>query len=229
MFDSGQKLKYSVDIIKVIDATGSMAGLIGKVKTNALAFHERLTAALEEQGKEIDPLRVKVIAYRDYAFDGPRAMNESPFFTLPDEKEQFAEFVRKLEANGGGDEPEHGLEALALAMKSKWATSGDKRREVVVVWTDASAHPLEKTVATPPAHYPGDLPKDFDALTDLWEGQEAVMNTSTKRLILFAPDCEPWNTIANCWNNVIQHPARAGEGLAETDYKTVLNTIANSI
>src|SRR5262249_6640820 len=147
---------------------------------------------------------------------------------LPEEREQFAEFVGALQAAGGGDDPEHGLEALALAIKSEWGTTGAKRREIVALWTDTGAHPLEKAAAAPPPHYPRDLPPSFDQLSDLWETQPG-MRATPKRLILFAPDAAPWNVIENTWRNVIQHQARAGEGLADTDLHTILATLANSI
>ena len=223
-----QGIQYSVDIVLCIDATGSMGGLIDQAKTNALQFYEDLSNAMSEKDKVVDNLRVKVIAFRDYYVDGENSMIESGFFSLPGEAEDFAAFVNPLTAHGGGDDPETGLEALSLAIKSDWSKSGDRRRQIIVVWTDASVHPLEKNVESKPSNYPTDLPKNFDELTDLWEGQE-YMNMAAKRIIIYAPDASGWTDIATHWNNSIHYPSKAGEGLSEVDYRTILDAIANSV
>lgn len=222
-----QGLTYDVDIALVIDATGSMSGIIDKVKDRALAFYEELDKAMKDKGKFVDQLRIRVIAYRDFYFDSPdEAFVASPFFTLPAEKENFASFVRRLAANGGGDEPENGLEALAEAIRSPWSSGAVKRRQVIVVWTDASTHKLEHPGK--PAGYPGGMPKDLNELTDMWDGQSYV-NTSYKRLIIYAPDAYAWSEIGASWDNAIHYPSKAGEGLAEVDYLEFLNAIANSV
>ena len=183
---------------------------------------------MEEKGKMIDDLRIRVVAFRDYYVDGDNAMRTSPFFRLPQEKEQFATFVNPLQADGGGDEPENSLEALALAMQSDWAKSGDKRRQIIVMWTDASAHPLEKNASAKPGNYPKALPQDFDELTDMWEGQ-SHMRMAAKRLIIYAPDAYAWTDIATHWNNTLHQTSKSGEGLSDVDYRTILDAIANSV
>jgi hypothetical protein len=114
-------------------------------------------------------------------------------------------------ARGGGDAPESGLEAVALAVNSPWTTSGDRRRQVIVVWTDSPAQPLTGEPA--PAPFGDKIPKDFSALTDLWENEQGVMGTSSKRLIVLAPDGPGWTDISGVWENVVHHPSKAGEGL----------------
>lgn len=224
-----QGIKYSVDIVMCMDSTGSMGGIIDKVKSNVLRFHEDLARVMEEKEKVIDTLRVRGIAFRDYYHDDhDSAMHESPFFTLPEEKERLAAFIQTCRADGGGDEPESGLEALALAMKSDWSKSGDRRRQIIVVWTDASAHPLEKKADSKPSNYPVGMPATFSELTDLWEGQHP-MNSSAKRLIVYAPDAQPWTDISNYWENTVHYPSKAGEGCGEVDYSAILDAIANSV
>jgi hypothetical protein len=182
---------------------------------------------LTDKGKNVDELRVRVIAFRDFKADGAAALQESPFFSLPAEQGGFAEFVRGLVPEGGGDAPESGLEAVALAINSPWTTSGDRRRQVVVVWTDSPAQPLED--GSGPAPYGDKIPKDFSGLTDLWENEQGVMGASSKRLILFAPDGPGWTDISGVWENVVHHPSKAGEGLSEVDYGTIIDSIANSV
>lgn len=223
-----QGLKYSVDMVLCIDATGSMGSIINRVKTNALKFHDDLSSSMAEKSKNIDTLRLKVVVFRDYYADGEQAMKASEFFTLPDEADGFSAFVNSITADGGGDEPENGLEALALAIKSDWSKSGDKRRQIIIVWTDASAHELEKNNGAKPGNYSPDLPASFDELTDDWEGQ-SYMSQTAKRLIMYAPDAYPWTDIANNWENVIHYSSKAGDGLADVDYQEILSAIASSV
>ena len=130
-------LRYAVDIVFCIDVTGSMSPILDRVKDNALDFYDDVQKNLTDKGKNVDELRVRVIAFRDFKADGAAALQESPFFSLPAEQPGFAEFVRGLVPEGGGDAPESGLEAVALSINSPWTTSGDRRRQVIVVWTDS--------------------------------------------------------------------------------------------
>jgi von Willebrand factor type A domain len=222
-----QGLHYNVDIVMCIDATGSMSPIIGKVKENALRFYDDLSQLMNQKSKVIDNLRVRVIVYRDYYADGNKAMETSDFFSLPEQKTEFQNFINVIQADGGGDEPENGLEALALAIKSDWNTEGDKRRQIIILWTDASVHPLEFRLGNKPQNYPTDIPATFDALTDLWDSQN--ISRAAKRLIIYSPDAYAWTDIANHWENTIQYPSKAGEGLNEVDYQTILDAIANSV
>jgi hypothetical protein len=220
-------LKYAVDICFCVDVTGSMSPILDRVKDNALRFYDDVQKNLTDKGKHVDELRVRVIAFRDLKADGAAALQQSPFFSLPDEQASFAEFVRGLVPEGGGDAPESGLEAVALAIHSPWTTSGDRRRQVIVVWTDAPAQPLTGEPA--PAPFTEKIPKDFSGLTDLWENEQGVMGASAKRLIVFAPDGPGWTDISGVWENVVHHPSKAGEGLSDVDYGTIVDSIANSV
>ena len=221
------QILYTVDIVLCIDATGSMSSIINSVKAGALRFYDDLTAKMQSKDKVIDVMRVRVIAFRDYYDDASGAMIESPFFTLPHEQDAFKQFVSKIEADGGGDEPENGLEAVSLAIKSDWSKIGDKRRQVIVVWTDASAHPLEK--GDKPRHYPTDMPSNFDELTDIYEANQGYMNKNAKRIVLFAPEAYPWTDMGTNWNQAILYPSKAGDGLNDIDYGSILDLIAHSV
>jgi hypothetical protein len=220
-------LSYAVDIVFCIDATGSMTPILDQVKANALRFYDDVQSNLTAKGKNIDELRVRVVAFRDIVADGEAALQESPFFALPTEQAGFSAFVNGLTAEGGGDAPESGLEAVALAMTSPWTTRGDRRRQVVVVWTDQPAHPLDAS-ALPPA-LGSRVPADFSALTDLWEDPQGPLGSSSKRLILFAPDGPGWSDISGVWENVVHNPSQAGRGLSDIDYGTIIDSIGNSV
>lgn len=103
-------LKYNVDIVMCIDATGSMNGILNTVKRNALNFYDDLVAQMQRKGKQINDLRIRVIVFRDYIADGDQAMLATDFFAMPREREEFRELVATIKAHGGGDDPEDGLE-----------------------------------------------------------------------------------------------------------------------
>lgn len=222
-----QGLQYAVDLALCIDATGSMSPVIDLVKSHVLRFFDDLNEAMQRKQKRISQLRARIIVFRDLHVDGTQALLASPFFVLPDERAAFAAFIAPVRASGGGDEPESGLEALAVAIRSDWVRTGDKRRHVVVVWTDASAHRLEDAVAAGTYGYPTGLPASFAELTACWEGEG--MDPGAKRLLIYAPDAYPWNDIQAGWENVAHVVSRAGEGLGEHDYADVIEVIANSV
>jgi hypothetical protein len=62
-------LSYAVDIVFCIDVTGSMTPILDAVKANALRFYDDVQANLTDKGKNVDELRVRIIAFRDFAAD----------------------------------------------------------------------------------------------------------------------------------------------------------------
>ncbi len=226
---SNYKLSYGVDLVFCIDSTGSMDHIIDTVKNNALNFYQDFMNVMNEKNKHVESLRVRLISFKDYYYDRENAMMVTDFFNLPEQAEDFKECVSSIEAEGGGDDPEDGLEALAFAMKSQWSTDAPKRRHVIVVWSDEAAHDLGFGKAAP--NYPRGMAKDFNELTRWWgsRSQPGVMDESAKRLLIFAPDKNGWNQISENWNNVIMYESEAGNGLAECDYSQILNAISNTV
>lgn len=229
----------NVDIVFVIDATESMQPLIDKVKSLTLSFREELEKGLERNKRRIKNLRIKVIVFRDYYVDDKYAMEESRFFILPEEKQDFYNFVSKIRAGGGGDEPESGLEALALALRSDFVKDGDKKRHVIVLFTDASAHPFEQQKDGIPNNYPAQMFRNLGDLYQTWgTGQDALgvsidfstrMLKDAKRLVLFAPSIYPWNEIELDLENVIRKDMDKGNGGRDLDLEDVIALISNSI
>jgi len=217
----GDSIKYAVDIVMCIDGTESMNHFMKKFKSFALQFCDKLEKKMLEQGRRVAQLRSRVIVFRDYWADSADlAMQSSKFFNLRTQASEFASFISGITATGGGDEPENGLEGLALALQSDWEKSQDfaKQRQVVVVFTDASAHSLEKSPK--PSHYPQNIPNTFDELTDYWHD----MPTTSKRLLLFAPDASPW-VVMDSWENAIYFRSKAGQGLEKLEMDEIWNEI----
>lgn len=66
--------KYTVEIVFVIDATGSMGEFIDEVKQMAVKFHKMLADGLGAEKKGIESLRARVITFRDVSEEGDDAI-----------------------------------------------------------------------------------------------------------------------------------------------------------
>ena len=220
-----QGMDYNVDIVMCIDATGSMDAIIDEVKNNALTLYQRFVEEMGKKSKSVAQLRIKVIAFRDFAVDS-EPLVESDFFVLNEDggAEALYAFMDNIKACGGGDLPENSLEALAVAFKSDWVRTGSIRRHVVMMFTDAAAIPLGEKAGCP--GYPEGMPADIAELRDWWEGQE--METRAKRLLLFAPDMDPWCNMVD-WTNTFHQTSAAGAGMEDTDMEICINLLVNSI
>ena len=219
----------SVDIILCIDLSKSMFPCINTIKHITHTFWPQLKERLERASKRVDKVRVKVLGFRDFEADGDQALVESKFFEVSDdvlgEDKEFEDFVKGLYPDGGGDEPENALEALALALKSDWTKEGLKRH-IVVMFTDASAHKLEDADTSNP-YYPADMPSTFDELGELWhEHMQKV-----KRMIIFAPEAYPWPLLHSEWEQVVYKPSAATDmGLAHAATNdAIFASLVNSI
>lgn len=146
------KLKGVVDIVFLIDATGSMYPCIDAIKENIKLFVDVLTATDANHGTIVKDWRARVCGYRDHFYDAVPFI-EFPFVRDASELKQQLE---SLEATGGGDEPETLLDALYSVLSwgstdkdasvldpKRWRYSRDAAR-VVIIFTDASAHPTIK-------------------------------------------------------------------------------------
>ena len=133
--------QYSISIRHVFDATGSMGPIINTVKSGVLAFPDQLSKALAAKGKVVGKLMIGVDVFRDVYCDGADSFVSSRFFDMATERAELQKFLDGVQARGGGDEPENGLEGLTLALNATWPSEGGKQRHVIVVSSDAPAHP----------------------------------------------------------------------------------------
>jgi hypothetical protein len=226
-----QGLQYHIDIVFCIDCTGSMGPVIDLVKEKVRKFPIDLKDALAKKDKQIHELRIRVVAFRDLESDSD-ALEVSEFFMVEPSTDSanFESFVSRLGASGGGDEPESGLEALAIAMGSDWTDKGDRQRHLIVMFTDASAHKLEDRIGAIPSQFTDVVPADINGLTDNWDGGQATkLKKAARRLIIFGPDAYPWNEISDAWGQTVYLPSQAGKGLEDVEYSTILDTVQNSV
>lgn len=195
----------TVDVVMCIDVTGSMSGIINTVKNNAIGFYDSFNSCCEEEGIQLTGLNAQVIAFRDKNEDY-NWLETSTTYSLPDQRSAFNSFIDGLYADGGGDTPESGLEALQAAFdKSDWGTDDGYHRQVIILWSDAP-------------YLVGSYSNvSLSSLTSQWSSMP-----SGRRLILFAPygtdssNGESWGNLDG-WSNLI-HESDLNSGFNDFDY-----------
>jgi hypothetical protein len=116
-----------LDVVFVIDATGSMGWLIDEVK-------ERVRHLANWSRSLVPTTRFGVVAYRDH--DDPEFVTQIRTLTLSVRK--VKRFLAELETRGGGDLPE----AVGAGLERAIADAGWKRdsKRVIIVVGDAPPH-----------------------------------------------------------------------------------------
>lgn len=145
--ESLAKKRGIADIVILLDISGSMQKCIDALKRNVEVMVDSMVNPGPNADAVVADWRIKVAGYRDYAADKNLWWEEFPFSR--DVAEVKAD-IGKLEAKGGGDEPEGLLDALWVLAKTPatdkgiedencWRYRSDAAR-VVIVFTDASCH-----------------------------------------------------------------------------------------
>ena len=215
----------NVDVCLCIDKTRSMERVISGLKSFALNLHKTLMTAAEQRGMSIAQFRIRLILFGDYISDSEPIV-ATRFLTMPEEYLELDKTIGSIVPDGGGDDPEDGLEALAYAIRSDWVKNGLRKRHIIAMFTDAPAHELGygKRAATYPKC---GMPEDFGQLSAMWGDKTypGEMDNSSKRLLLFAPNKSYWHTISNFWDNVVIIPTDEFTNLSETEFHHKVDTI----
>lgn len=131
--------RVQLDVVFVVDATGSMGEEIARIKRTITDIALRIS-----DHPAAPDLRLALVDYRDRGDD---YVTHAVNFT--NDLEGFQQAVNGLQANGGGDGPEALNEALHETMRGlQWRTQDTLRMAFVV--------------ADAPAHYYEDAPYTYD-------------------------------------------------------------------
>lgn len=154
----------SVDIVLLIDITGSMSSVIGSVRDSVVAF----TQAIAESGLvgTLSVVTFQDTVGVDVTFQEPAPVQDyerSPFFAPVDMTdvgavEDLQDFVRALEANRGADLPENLAGAIDFARSS---VIGGSETEPLVVTASSGPEGTRPFPSLESAH------QVFIALTDI--------------------------------------------------------------
>jgi von Willebrand factor type A domain len=125
----------NVDVMFVVDATGSMGDEITYLKNELLDVLNR--ADNQIQGA----MRFSSVFYRDF---GDAYVTKASAFTTT--KSTIVDFVKAQAADGGGDYPEAVEEALKTAMQQSWSVNA--KAKILFLIADAPAHETEQILST---------------------------------------------------------------------------------
>lgn len=119
----------SLDILFLIDATGSMAKVIDGVKRHI----QELVDSIYNDSENTQNIRLSIVSYRDYN-DKPQYEN----LDFTEDIETFKYFLDNLQAKGGDDQAEDVFTGLQQANLMNW--SSDAR--LLIHFADAPCHGL---------------------------------------------------------------------------------------
>ncbi len=198
---------YNFDFVFCIDTTESMAKYDTIIKELPFAIEKQLTEICNGLYTAVKQVRVKFVAFEDYASEGENAVLDSPFFTLPDDADKLNALLAGLEYVGGGDAPENALEALYKAFCSDWiqVPPSEKRKHAVILLTDAAPLPLQARADVEgyaAENYPADLDELCKIWTDSGDGKRSTMSFKHKKLFMIIPEntANAWSALFR-WNN----------------------------
>ncbi|RYZ37622.1 MAG: VWA domain-containing protein [Myxococcaceae bacterium] len=130
-----QGARPEIEVAFVLDTTGSMGGLLEGAKQKIFSIASRIA-----KGKPTPHLKLALVAYRDV---GDAYVTKR--FDLSDDLDAVFAELRKLQADGGGDSPEHVGRGLGEAVSLlQW----NQNREVMkVIFLVGDAPPAQREAA----------------------------------------------------------------------------------
>jgi len=148
MAEEPKKVKGVVDLVILLDVTGSMQECVDALKNNIREFIVQLSDKDANNSNPIKDWRIKVCGYRDQQVNPETWFVDNPFVRdVAAVQSQLS--ASNMQAGGGGDEPESLLDALYKLAKmeqsgvqdgevpDKWRARGTANR-IIVFFTDAT-------------------------------------------------------------------------------------------
>jgi uncharacterized protein YegL len=121
-----------LDVVVVLDSTGSMTGAIDACKKRV----QRLLELLRENAPRV---RVGIVTYRDHGDEYLRKGIE-----LTDDFAKVAAYLKTIQANGGGDTPEAIEAGLEMAYSDAEMHWDPRAKKIAIVVADAPCHDKDK-------------------------------------------------------------------------------------
>mmetsp|Transcript_21172 Transcript_21172/g.45964 ORF Transcript_21172/g.45964 Transcript_21172/m.45964 type:complete len:580 (+) Transcript_21172:3227-4966(+) len=152
--------EFSVDVMFVMDCTGSMRKLMAAAKDQILQMQEQLIQKLGNKGRAAI-VRMGFVAYRDFDGSpggGDYALGGIKVHKLTKNVASVRKLIQEQEPCGGGDGPEDIAGGIECCLQSKWKA---KARFVVLV-ADAPCHGLKYHDFGDDESYPDGDPKGRD-------------------------------------------------------------------
>lgn len=184
---------------------------IPAVQQNLLFFHDVVTRTMKKKGKHPTQVRIKVIC----------GLNESRFFSLPDEQGQVNRLVLDLKA-ADRISVDLIITALDRAVRSEWYSDDRPYKHHILVLSDEPDDGIAD-------EYPGVSTRDLERLGERWMKSQPPGHENLKALTLMAPDLHPWTHIAEEWPITLHWRAAAGEDVEDYEMDEIAETLANEL
>ena len=128
--------RSDLDMVVVVDSTGSTASSIGEVKKSATGIVRSLSSSTESY-------RVAIVDYRDFPTRGRRLVDYSSRLVLDftDNATRVTEALNGLTVSGGGDDAETVWSGLMMAFSLAWRPGVQK---IAIQFGDAPPHDPER-------------------------------------------------------------------------------------
>jgi len=234
--NASQGLAYNIDIVFCIDVSSLSSAELKSLNDFVLRFPTDLVRRHESQGKNLQNVRVRFVLFPDASANHSHEF--SHFLSLNSEKgsERFQTFVQSLRLTKHQTDTKKSLRALFDALHSDWTQLGERQRHIIVLTTGVGLHGEIENIRSSDQKTFQEIDTLLNEMTDYWDGammkpgtRKAKLNQVARRLVLIAPDIYPWPTIGDSWAQTLFLPSKAGEGLSEVEYDTILEVIQNSV
>ncbi len=164
----GQLRGQGLDVVLVLDVTGSMGLYLDQAKRRLRQIIDVITGVLGDQGNVLRIARFGIVAYKDYDDDfGPQACR---YLKLTSNMTRIQRFLDELHASGGGGPAEPIHRALRLATNTHPMEWHRGRSAVVILVADAPVHDSGREA----------LPKLAKGFAVHFHGRISVIDTGAK-------------------------------------------------
>jgi hypothetical protein len=223
-FDGAQEeatLKGVVDIIFLLDVTGSMGPAIIELGKNMINFISNIDP------NTVKDYKVKLVSFGDFElddedikFDISRAYTDDPAELY----KQFEDVIELIKKKGGKDIPESSLDALYKTIQDGFSADWSQRTRVVILFTDAISKEIQKdTIGI-------GLPNDdkIQMLADM-------VNDNRVRTYIYAPMDDNMSKLANLtteylsYNAIDQNGADPKEALRKLDFTQEMKVLGKVV
>ncbi len=205
--DTSNTEKPTLEMVFVLDTTGSMGGLIDGAK-------QKIWSIVNSVQKSPHPPRVRVglVAYRDHGDDYVTRVTP-----LTSDLDKVYSTLMTYQAGGGGDMPEDVRQALADGVhKSGWSARSPRTAQVLFLVGDAPPH--------------NDYAQEPDTLT-------TAAQAAKQGIVINAIECGDAEDTRLAWQNIARHAEGAffaieesgGVQVTPTPYDEPLAKLGNSM
>ena len=224
-FDGAQEeatLKGVVDIVFLLDVTGSMGPAIIELGKNMMNFINNIDP------NTVKDYKVKVVSFGDFEldeddikFDISRAFTDDPAELY----KQFEDVIELIKKKGGKDIPESSQDALYKTIQDGYSADWSERTRVLVLFTDAISKEIQKDTIGGI-----DLPNDdkIQMLADM-------VNDNRVRTFIYAPKDDKMIKLSNLTSEYLSYNAIDSDGsdpkdaLRKLDFKDEMQIIGKVV